>query len=368
MKKLWLIVCLVSMFFFGACQSDVPVPDENGLVEVKLQLPGYYALGKNAQTRATSFVAEELQKKQVIDLPIDSTLWLIYEKQSEDGTGYESPVLKPYIVRAEAGYNSLYACTYDTDADGVWRINKETLGAPLYLENEKSYRFRMLAPALPVKVSGTNLSITVDNGMYYYATDERYNPTDCPELTAHTNAMIQKIEYDLNSREKVQYVKLNPMVAQVARLQFKLEKGDNVYSLEMLDAGVEITGIQEAPKGDDGTTLYNWTLSGTKADTLVMERGNKRAWLRLRGDMFQTDDAGVLFGNSGILPTYAGSNSVTLLLNIAVNGVPTQYSTVLNGMTFWHGCSYNLNMKVSLKNNIVVMTWQNQSWVTDKEW
>lgn len=355
MKKRFMIGTMMAVML-AACssQTEEPAVGSKEPVRVEVQSPGYYA-GINASSRAVdNYVSGILPGKTVYDLPADSTLWLIYEQQTEDGTGYGAPVLKPYVVKAEAGYNSLYACTHSESGD-VWTINKNEVGAPLYLE-EGTYRFRMLSPAVPVKVTedGNKLQATVGNGIYIYATDSRYTQTEASETT---------ISYDGSTQERVQYIQLNPMIAQVARINFSISKGDNVYSLEMLDAGIEISGIQTPAEEE-----YNWTFSTELADTLVMERGNKRGIVRIKGNRFVEDAEGALRGETGILPTYAESNSVVLLINMAVNGVPTQYETMLNGMTFWHACSYNLNLKVSLKDNIVVMTWQNQSWVTEQEW
>ena len=77
----------------------------------------------------------------------------------------------------------------------------------------------------------------------------------------------------------------------------------------------------------------------------------------------QTD--GDLVGDICILPTDARSNTVTILLNMAVNGVPTQYITTLNGMVFEHAKSYNMTFTVGLQNKIVVVNWQNVSWTDD---
>jgi hypothetical protein len=50
---------------------------------------------------------------------------------------------------------------------------------------------------------------------------------------------------------------------------------------------------------------------------------------------------------------------------MAVNGVPTQYITTLNGMVFEHAKSYNMTFTVGLQNNIVVVNWQNVSWTDE---
>ena len=51
-----------------------------------------------------------------------------------------------------------------------------------------------------------------------------------------------------------------------------------------------------------------------------------------------------------------------VLINMAVNGIPTQYVITLSQIKFVHGHSYNLDVKVGLNGNINVMNWANQSW------
>ena len=47
---------------------------------------------------------------------------------------------------------------------------------------------------------------------------------------------------------------------------------------------------------------------------------------------------------------------------MAVNGIPTQYVLSLNGMKFFHGHSYDLDLSVDLDGDIHVMSWSNQGW------
>lgn len=350
MKKT-IIIGIITTMLFTACNSTepIPVPENEKLVKIEMQLPQYYAMGdwEKSQSRAdlndSGYLPSNFWTDYLKNLPENSTLWVIYEKKIDD-SNYSTPELKGYIVKADAGYNSLYACTTST-SDDIISINTETWGAPLYLE-EGTYRFRIVTPAYPIKQKDNKMFMNIDNGTYLFATDDRYERTKTQNI---------EIVYT-GGQERVQYITLPPMIAQTASMGFTIEKGDNVYSLEMLDAGIEISGIQPSGKDWDITTA------------LPMERGNKRGITRIKGDLFTTDEHGNLTGDTSILPTYAESNSIVILINIAVNGIPTQYQTVLNGMNFWHACSYNLKLKVSVKDNIVVMTWQNQSWVTDQKW
>lgn len=162
----------------------------------------------------------------------------------------------------------------------------------------------------------------------------------------------------------VNYISLNPMIQQTARLHFTLKKGANVSSVKMMGKGVEITGIQDPYAHGDAGNKYNWS-SMERGDTLVMRLGDKRAWVNIQANDFIEDSSGNLIGSVCILPTDARSNTVAILFNMSVNGVPTQYITTLNGMVFEHGKSYNMNFTIGLQNNIVVVNWQNVSWTED---
>ena len=349
-----------------ACSTDQQ--EATGLVStdermrVEFHLPGAYVPATpDVRTKADNLYDEvgawnDLPDLNATLLSPGSTLWLSYAKLANDGTPAAEPQLQGYVVGTMAGgYNQLYPCATTTDADGKLRLDTEQLGAPLYLE-AGTYKFKMISPAYPI---ATDLTMQVDNGMYLYSTDGRY---------AETAALETEIEINTQG---VQYILLPPMIAQVARFNFLIERGEGVYTLEPLEAGIEISGLQNpyhrTPEG--GTQLmYNWS-SEDIADTLVMRPGDKRAWVTLPGeDMLTDEETGTVSGDIGVLPTVALSNSICVLLNMAVNGVPTQYMTLLNGMELVHAHSYNLKWKVSVEEGeINVVTWQNQSWTTDVE-
>ena len=162
----------------------------------------------------------------------------------------------------------------------------------------------------------------------------------------------------------LQYIKLNPIISQVARFTFTIEKGTGVNTLEPLAAGIEVSGLQNPIYHDEQLT-YNWS-SEKIADTLVMRIGDKREWVTLPGDEVQVEDDGTLTADIAVLPTMTMSTPIAVLINLAINGVPTQYMTLLNEQMLLHARSYNLKWEVSVKEGqISVVTWQNQSWVTD---
>ena len=367
MRNIFTFLCV--LFLAVSCIQREPsgVP-EDGLVEVHILAPQVY--GHQVGSPATKAdgenvigdIDDRLNKDLVpiIDLAEGTTLWLTYERRkTADGVEpkeYDAPVLKSYVVRsAGGGYKALYACAFSEEEgkDGKLVVNADdasTTATPLYLKHGETYRFRMIAPAMPI--SKSNLSMHVDNGDSFCSSDQRYT---------QTSSVDTKVEATASG---VNYISMNPMIQQTARLKFTLKKGANVSSIKMMGNGVEISGIQDPymhkPGGDD----FNWS-SMDAADTLVMRLGDKRAWVKLPGERFTTNAYGNLVGDICILPTDARSNTVTILLNMAVNGVPTQYITTLNGMVFEHAKSYNMTFTIGLQNNIVVVNWQNVSWTDD---
>lgn len=354
----YLLLSLLALSCVGKEDSVVP-PD--GMVEVQVLAPQVY--GHQSGLPATKAAAgddkvgdmkDKLNKDLVPigNLAEGSTLWLTYERKTGEGT-YEAPVLKSYVVKSSGGgYLSLYACDF-SEEDGKFVVNPDdasTTATPLYLKHDETYRFRMISPALPI--SQSDLSMRVDNGDSFCSSDQRY---------PQTASIDTKIEAKASG---VNYITMNPMIQQTARLRITLKKGANVSTIDMMGDGVEVSGIQNPYLHNDEGESYNWS-SMAPADTLVMRMGDKRSWVSLPGNQFVVSDNGNLVGDVCILPTNARSNTVTILLNMAVNGVPTQYMTTLNGMVFEHAKSYNMTFTVGLQNNIVVVNWQNVSWTDE---
>lgn len=336
---------------------------EDGLVEVRIRMPQVYGHQPGVpSTKAVGDIDDVLDDWPITDLEEGATLWLTYELQTTpddpetgdvDDSKYDVPNLKAYVVRRSGGgYRALYACEHSVDGGKlvVTPENVNETAAPLYLKDGNKYRFRMISPAMPI--SKDDLSMNVDNGDSFCSSDQRYHETASSAILITATA------------SGVNYIEMNPMIQQTARLRFNLKKGANVSSIKMMGDGVEITGIQNPYMHNAEGDRYNWS-SMAEDDTLVMRLGDKRAWVRLSGDRFEEGEDGNLSGDICILPTDARSNTVTMLLNMAVNGVPTQYITTLNGMVFEHAKSYNMNFEVGLQNNIVVVNWQNVSWTGD---
>ena len=351
MRNIFTFLCV--LFLAVSCiQREPSGVSEDGLVGGHILPPQVYGHQPGSPaTKAVGDIDDRLPSLPKMNLAEGSTLWLTYEHKTADG--YDPPVLTSYVVRsAGGGYQALYACAF-SEEDGKLVVNADdasTTATPLYLKHGETYRFRMIAPAMPI--SQNDLSMHVDNGDSFCSSDQRYT---------ETSSVDTKVEATASG---VNYISMNPMIQQTARLKFTLKKGANVSSIKMMGDGVEISGIQDPYMHNPGGDDFNWSSMDT-ADTLVMRLGDKRAWVKLPGERFATNADGDLVGDICILPTDARSNTVTILLNMAVNGVPTQYITTLNGMVFEHAKSYNMTFTVGLQNNIVVVNWQNVSWTDE---
>lgn len=377
MNKIVNIFILLSVFVLSSCsyeKEDVGSASEG--VYIEFSLPGMYEyMIPDARTKANDIITpyDSLRHLDVdvVNLPVGSTLWLTFSEKNEDGT-YTEPELKAYKIIDNGGYHSMYACTYHQEigADGYEYqvIDDEANGQPLIL-SDGTYRFKMISPALPIcfdEEKGWRLP--VDNGMYFYATDGRYHETIPKDIVVDSKQLA-------NDGHNVQYVRLNPIVNQTARWNFNIFKGENVDSLMMLPAGIEISGLQNPYDTVDGKKEMFYWASNDIRDTLKMKCGDKRQWVKIPAEEMWVEDVRrsngqvqqALRGAVGFLPTNSLSTTVVILFNMLVNGIPTQYETTLNGSVYEHAHSYNVSVEVSQKDGIIVFNWQNQSWVEDLE-
>lgn len=306
-------------------------------------------------------------------LPEGSTLWMTLSEYDEESGTYTNPQLHAYQVKSSGEWNSLYPCrkelkdSLDRDGNPVqyWTCITDGSAAPLYLD-PGIYKFKLISPALPLVETNDNgvwnWKLHIDNGMYFSATDGRYYETK-PVNTVVT------IDPDGSN---IQYVELNPIIQQTARFNFSIVKGNQVDSLMILPAGVEISGLQNPEKG----YLFDWTSEDIR-DTLVAKRGDKLQWLKMSPEKFSVSTEPLtwnsvtynerLTGHIGVLPTDAMSTTIIITFNLLVNGIPTQYVTTMNQIKIQHGHEYHLKLKVDQKDGITVFTWQYQSWTHDLE-
>lgn len=295
-----------------------------------------------------------LDTMRLYPLPEGTTMWMTVSEEQTGGSWLQSEP-KPFVVLASgAGYNTLHACSMNTVVENgteLLRIDTTIITSPLYLKNGR-YKFRMIAPALDLTKAG--MRARVDNGIYFYSSDDRY---------PNTAATPQQITVGASG---IQHIVLNPMIQQTARMQFTLYKGTNVHELEVLPAGIEVSGLQNA----DESEPYNWS-SENVADTLKMKFGDKRGRVVIRNfrqELTTVTENGVtvekqtIVGDTGVLPTNAQNNSIAVLFNLKVNGVPTQYMVLLNNQVLRAAYTYNYRFEISEENGVLVAVWVNQSW------
>ena len=356
---------------FAACDNRL---EEQPLTRANFVLaPEVYGAFSQPETRAVdlenpNYYNGFTREPDLIQLPIGSFVWLTYRKGtpvsahateienmsdatlatvSPDWFTWGNPDLQAYVVMDAAGFNALYPVGSSGITEGGvtylqvpenWKVSN-----PLYLK-DGYYQFRMVSPANRIRKD--NLAMQVDNGMYVYANDERYK---------QTASMVIRIK---NNDQGVQNIKLNPMINETARIQLTINPGENVNTMEMLSMGVEISGLQN-PETESGHLAFKWS-SMSLRDTLVMKRGDKHARVTIRD--FETTADGKIVCSTGVLPTNSMSTPSLILINLAVNGIPTQYVISLSQIKFFHGHSYNLTVEVKADGNINVMNWANQAW------
>lgn len=341
---------------------------------IEFHLPGMYDnIPEPACTKADD-VLDPLRhiNAELTSLPVGSTLWLTFSQKDEATGEYSEPQLKAYRIMDNGGYHSMFACTYHEESgeDGhtYMMIDNETSDQPLIL-SDGIYRFKMISPALPISLDEEKgWRLPVDNGMYFYATDGRYHETAPKDIVVSSENLS-------NNGTNVQYVKLNPIINQTARWRFRIFKGDNVESLEMMPAGIEISGLQNPYNVEDGEKISYYWASDDIRDTLVMKMGDKHQWVKIPAqNMWTAQETGpggvpaeALCGDVGFLPTNSLSTTVVILFNMLVNGIPTQYETTVNQRIFEHAHSYNIGVEVDQKDGIRLFNWQNQSWTGDLE-
>lgn len=363
------------------CNKSSEQPETNVVKTQIIPDPGVFGMFTGAETRAVDLNDTEVGgpdyyyngfvgEPQKVKLPVDTRVWLTYRKgtpkaahasdiasmsatdlETVDPTWFDwgDTDLQAYVVQNAAGYNALYPIQSqlgDVDDYEVLVVTEPIAYTnPLYLE-AGYYQFRMVTPAYPIKAD--NLSMQVKNGMYLFSNDERYTQTRSKIIEVKTTDAA------------VQNIVLNPIIAQMARISVKITPGANVNTLEMMSQGVEVSGMQDPELDGRGKLAFKWS-SMDLADTLEMKRGHK--YSRVSITDFETDPAtGVIKGDIGVLPTNAVSTVSYILINMAVNGIPTQYVLTLSRLKFFHGHSYDLDITVDANGNINVMSWANQAW------
>lgn len=362
--KLKKYICMIAgILLFSACseRDEVPSPEvPEGMVEVRPSIAGMLTASPSAGNRTIAtrtFTPDStiLADKKVLPLEEGATMWLLIDGKTQEKETYKT--LKSYVVKGEGEMQRLYPCTVDDEGN----VTTEKV-APLYIPYG-TYTFKGISPArVFLDQNGQPVSdltkvdtcrMMVQNGEYLISSDERYQQTLAEEQTI------------AEGQGKVQLVELKPLINQTAQLKFTLYADPNdayIHSIEMLPAGVEISGLQD-PLAQPETAHWNW--SPALKDTLKAYPGNKFEKLILHGDDAQsiTHKSGKeLEVRASVLPTDAISTSVIVLFNIKVNDVPTQYEMMLNQKILRAAYSYHYKGKVTITDGIVAITWQHISW------
>lgn len=320
-----------------ACAAGSPEEDMEDRVRIDPVAGGYYpSISPSAQTRGATPDGETLKDRPIFLLEDGSTIRLVVY---DDAKNLLEEYSKAYLVRnaGTSGSSLLYPC--EVDDNGAVISSSST---PLYMK-AGTYYFRILSPAKALNSKGF---VNIGNGEYLLATDDRYTQT------AMTAVTITKID-EGGTLNNVQTLYLPPIINQTARMQFTVRAGEGGHTLEMLAEGIEISGIQQPL---DNTTSFDWV----NGDVLPVKVGDQSASVRITHATQNADNS--LVAHTGVLPTDARSHSISVLLNLKVNGNPTQYQMLLTGLYLTAGHSYNYTATVKISNGVTVLTWQNRSW------
>lgn len=368
--KIKVIILVTAVYFcMTGCtkeQADAPayeVPE--GMRAVEFVLSGMIGSPLKENSGAESRMGNApggdvdsgtLDGKNEINLPDGTTLW-IKAKEIDKDKSHE--VINSYVVRnisgTETGQQMLYPCTVDEDGN----VTEET-SVPMFLKIGSTYEFYAVSPARAF-VEGTDNALYVNNKEYVISSDKRYSQTEPKEVLIEDNG-----------EGTVQIVKMNTLINQTAQLEFTIYAEDNdpnIYSLDVLPQGVEISGIQRLYDINMNANAEPWNWSWNDTLKVMIGQNDEKVIVR---KLNETDNSfimknpdGSLYVKCPILPTDAFSSSIIVLFNLEVNGNPTQFEFMLNQKIFRSAYTYHYKGKLSIENGVTVMTWQYVSWDID---
>lgn len=320
------------IFFFSmlvltlsSCEKETSDIIPEGGIAVTPELAGMYAVSPgnwSSNTRA----ANHPGLSKIINIPEGSTLRLIAQKNNTITT-------KDYVVRTtDGGAQSLYPC--EVDENGT--IIKEDK-TPLYL-TEGTYTFSAVSPAHKYN----NNKMTIDNGESVIATNNCWTQTFSSNIT-------------ITAADKSKIIPLNPLMQLTARMTFTLtgDKASGVSSINVMQDGIEIDRIREG-----AVTLSN---VGDSIPAIITTNYN-RIYIK-DSDIIRQDD-GTLRGEICVLPIDNRPTPMAVILNLMVNGVPTQFTFSIVNKVLYAGYSYDYKVTIKIKDNITVANWQETSWST----
>lgn len=325
-----LIILAATLTGLTACEKNEMHESGNGNIAIMPELPGMYAVspGNRTNTRATE-KDKHPGLSTIINLPEGSTLRLIAKKDKGQTT------LKDYVVRTSSGGSqSLYPCELNEKGE-VIGLSKE----PLYLNNGR-YTFSAISPAHKY-----NNGITINNGESVIASNSNWSQTE-------------PITLDISKDDASKVIPLNPLMQLTARMTFTI-KGDisnGISSLSVMQDGIEIDRVRE-----NAVHLNN---VGDSIPAIITANYNR---VRIKEKEIIAQDDKSLRGEICLLPIDNRPTPMFVILNLLVNGVPTQFTYSIVNKVLYAGYSYNYTVNVKIKDNITVANWQETSWSTDVE-
>lgn len=308
-----------------ACEQDeIQDVSNNGNIAIIPELSGMYAVSPGNWTSARAIDHSGLKK--IINLPEGTTLRLIAKgsiTQTQD-----------YVVHtSDGGSQSLYPCEVDNMTGAIISESK----TPLYLAPGK-YTFSAISPAHKY-----NSGISISNGESVIANNNHWNQTAPTQITITDNDVSKVIP-------------LNPLMQLTARMTFTL-KGDianGVSSLSVMQDGIEIDRIRE------GTVKLKDVGDSIKAEIVP---NYNRIYIKEQDIIVQEDRS--LRAEICLLPIDNRATPMTIIMNLMVNGVPTQFTYSIVNKVLYAGYSYDYTVNVKIKDNISVANWQETSWSTE---
>lgn len=328
MKTMYKIILFLGLAitFFSACEEeenhDMP---NDGMVAIVPELAGMYATspGNWSSTRATDHTG----LKEIVNLSEGSTLRLIAVKNKTTTT-------KDYVVRtSEGGSQSLYPCT--VGADGSIISEDKT---PLYL-SAGTYRFSAVSPAHKYQ---KDQGMTINNGESVVATNNRWTQTEATDIKIENN-------------DKSKVIPLNPLMQLTSRMTFTLtgDKASGASSISVMQDGIEIDRIREG-----SVKLAN---VGDSIAATITDNYNR---IYIKDSDITKDATGNLKGKVCLLPIDNRPTPMFVILNVMVNGVPTQFTFSIVNKILYAGYSYDYKVTIKIKDGITVANWQETSWST----
>lgn len=332
MKTMYKTVFFLSLIaaFLTACEKEevnTIISEEN--IEITPELAGMYVTTPGNWSSATR-ATEHPKLEKITNLPEGSTLRLIAKKEG----WYVTTETKDYVVRtADGGAQSLYPCTLNEDGTIKSEDKK-----PLYL-TEGTYTFSAVSPAHKYK----NNKMEIDNGESVVATNNCWTQTSASEI------IIKK-------SDKSKIIPLNPLMQLTARMTFTLKGGDGVSSLSVMQDGIEIDRIRQNP-----VTLDN---VGDSIAAVITDNYDRIYIKEKEKDKIKILDDGSIRGEVCLLPIDNRPTPMTVILNLLVNNVPTQFTFSIVNKVLYAGYSYDYKVTIKIKDNITVANWQETSWST----